>query len=302
MLDTSCLFQTLQEILPTSSLPPLRLLLSYYYFRTVDLDIFLPQAFGQTIPPLFIDSGAFSAATQQAPLLVAPYRDWLKRYAHWFTVMANLDVIGDAQATARHQAFLEDAGLSILPVFHAGEPWAVLERLLRSYSYIALGGMVPHMRQWRQRLMPWLVRCFKLADHQATFHGFGCTTMEIMRALPWRSVDSSTWGAGFMFGEVPLFQWERGILQRFMVGTHPVHVWMLPWVRRLGFDPRDFLDRTRNTRGINSALAVLSYRLMSAWLAQYWQRAAYAAPRGEIYLVEVGECANILLAHSLLPI
>lgn len=244
---------------------PLRVLLSYYYFRRVDLNTFLPQVFGTLPVQLFLDSGAFSAATQQELLRVTDYIAWVKRYRHWFETISNLDVIGDWHTTARHQALMEDAGIHVLPVFHTGEPWSQLETLLPRYAYIGLGGMVPYMKAWRTRLMPWLVRCFRLARGQSVFHGFGCTTADIMKALPWQSVDSSTWSVGFLFGEVPLFAWNRGLLHRIRLGQRPSPFWQ-QMIRELRFQMADFTDRLRNTRAVNGAMAVLSYRLFSTWL------------------------------------
>jgi hypothetical protein len=260
----------------------LRILLSYHYFKDQDLDTLIPQKFRPPYPAIFADSGAFSAYTQGVTIRWQDYAAWLKRYRHWFAVMSNLDVIGSPTGTQAHQQALEDAGLPVLPVFHTGEPWDVLERLVTSYSYLALGGMVPYMREWKTRLMPWLVRCFRLARATGTqYHGFGCTTWEVIKALPWYSVDSSSWGSGFRYGQVPLFDWQRGRFRECQLGD-AASVGKVAWlIRNLGFDPQDFVSRARNTRVHNCGIAALSYCLAAAWLRKRWASVALSP-----YLVE----------------
>jgi hypothetical protein len=274
----------------------LRILLSYWYFKEHDLDTLIPQKFTPPYPCIFADSGAFSAATQRVAIRWQDYAAWLKRYRHWFQVMANLDVIGNPMATQAHQEALEDAGLPVLPVFHAGEPWAVLDRLLTRYRYIGLGGLVGSASAWRTTLMPWLVQCFKRGQGTAVFHGFGCTTWEIIKALPWYSVDSSSWGAGFRYGRVPLFEWQRGRFAACDLGD-PVSVGKVaPLIRALGFEPADFALRARNTRAHNCGIAALSYCLAAAWLQRRWQGHAALAPSpalpGGHYLVETNTTWN----------
>lgn len=282
MVDTGMMgYRSLRQIVTPArfwqahpTVPPdalqLRILLSYHYFKDHDLDTVIPQKFAPPYPQIFADSGAFSAYSQGATIAWRDYAAWLKQYRHWFVTMANLDVIGDPAASARNQASLEDAGLPVLPVFHTGEPWSVLEGLLARYRYIALGGMVPYLREWKTKLMPWLVRCFKLARDRAVFHGFGCTAWEVVKALPWYSVDSSSWGQGFRYGQIPLFDWHRGWFRECQLGDPRSVGQVAPLIRNLGFDPQDFAVRARNTRAHNCGIAALSYCLAAAWLQKRW--------------------------------
>ncbi|MCP4953979.1 MAG: hypothetical protein GY922_19240 [Proteobacteria bacterium] len=154
---------------------------------------------------IFLDSGAYSALTQKKTIDVGRYADWLLQYGHLFEVHANLDVIGNADGTWENQQYLESRGLSPIPVFHTGEPWHVLDKLLERYDYIALGGMVG----WnKDRLLPWAVRCFKNAratGRHIRFHGFGLTTWQIVVSLPWYTVDSTSWNAVVRFARAPMF-------------------------------------------------------------------------------------------------
>jgi hypothetical protein len=249
----------------------MRILISYHYFRSTDLDRLFGEQWGDPKPEVFADSGAFSALTQGADVRVDEYAAWLKRWGHWFTVTANLDVIGDgaaaAEGTARNQAILEDAGLRPLPVFHAGEPWDALDRYLADgYPYIALGGLVGRAVA---TIMPWLVQCFQRAAGRAVFHGFGLTSWEPLAALPWYSVDSSSWGSSFRYGQLRLFDPRRG---RWVVGAigDRASLFRPPvaaLIREHGFDPMTFADREQYTRDAACKLSAVAW-----WRAEQWLR------------------------------
>lgn len=248
----------------------LRLLVSYAYFQRVDLDVLIPRQLRPPYPAIMADSGAFTAWAQGERLRWQDYARWLHRYRHWFQGMVNLDVIGDAAASARHQRILEDAGLPVLPVFHVGEPWDVLEGLCERYAYIGLGGMVPYASAWKRVLMPWLVRCFRCGAGRTVFHGLGCTTWTVMRTFPWYSVDSSAWKSGVRYGTVPLFDWQRGTFQTIRLGDAASVARRAGLIRALGGEPHNYAERRRNTPRHTSGIAVLSYGLASAWLRTRW--------------------------------
>jgi hypothetical protein len=245
---------------------PLRVLCSYYYFKGTPIDEALAESFpGQPID-LFFDSGAFSAWSQGNPVNLGEYAAWLHKYEQLFTVYANLDVIQNAEATWQNQQWLERDGLKPLPVFHVAEDWRYLDRYLERYPYIALGigGQNP------RALMPWLVQCFKRAKGRAVYHGFGIMAWEVLKAFPWYSIDSSSWGQGFRFGHVPLFDSQRGRFFKVQLGDHASCYAYVALLRSMGFDAADFADRSRNDRKKICALSVLSYIKAEQWLQQRW--------------------------------
>lgn len=245
----------------------LRILLSYWYYKDVDLDALFAKYFTEPYPEVFADSGAYSAMTQGVAISLEEYAAWTKRWQHLFQVYSNLDVIGDAAGTERNQKALEDLGLKPLPVFHvsASLNYDELERLCDRYSYIALGGLVPYMR-YLDRIMPHLVKCFRIAEGRSVFHGFGCTSWTILKALPWYSVDSSSWGQGFRFGQVPVFDDGKGRFIELKLGDRQAWGKHALLVRSLGFNPLDFADRSRNDRAKICAISALSYMKAEAWL------------------------------------
>lgn len=248
---------------------PFRVLLSYHYFQK-DLAQLLDDNFGvDSHPEVFADSGAFSAMTQGAPIDLDRYAAWLLANQQHFAVYANLDVIGDGDVSAEgtwvNQRRLEDEyGLQPLPVFHASEPWSVLDRYLEhGYRYIALGGLVGRARA---SIMPWLVACFRRAEGQAVFHGFGLTSWEPLRALPWYSVDSSSWGSGYRYGMVRLWDNQRGRMENFTLKPRDLHTHGA-LLRAYGTSPAELQDQA-GLRVRLCALSAASWRNAEAWLQQ----------------------------------
>lgn len=214
-------------------------LTSFHYFRDRDMSDLVAQlrdAYGGQIH-LFADSGAFSAATLGASVSLTDYTAWLHAWRPLLTTAATLDVIGDHKATAQNTAALEDAGLSVLPTFHVGTPWPVLKDLCARYRYIALGGMVPYWRRPKE-LMRWLVHCFRTAAETGTvFHGFGQTNLHIIKALPFYSVDSSTWASGARYGKVRIWDNVRARMTEFQAGDHGRAQRHADLLREHGMDP-----------------------------------------------------------------
>jgi hypothetical protein len=216
-----------------------RVLTSFHYFRDRDMSDLVDRlrtGYGGDVD-LFADSGAFSAVTLGATISLPDYRAWLTDWRSVITTAATLDVIGDPVATARNTEVLEAAGLTVLPTFHVGTPWPVLEGLCARYRYVALGGMVPYLRRPKE-VMRWLVRCFRLAAETGTvFHGFGQTNLDIIKALPFYSVDSSTWANGARYGKVRIFDDVRGRMAEFQAGDHTRAHRHAAQLREHGMDP-----------------------------------------------------------------
>ncbi len=236
----------------------MKVLLSYHYYKKTKFDRMVERGFAGIPPLIFADSGAFSSLTQGAVITVDEYAGWVKKWHKYFAYYANLDVIGNPDATYQNQIMLEEMGLKPLPVFHVGEDFKWLDMYLEKYNYICLGGMVPYMRQQKQ-IMPWLIKCFKRARGRAVFHGFGATAWTVIAALPWYSVDSSSWGQGFRYGTVPIFNSRTGGFKKIQLGNWEDWKAHKKLVGELGFDWRRFADREKNTRELLCAVAAVSY-------------------------------------------
>lgn len=255
----------------------LKFLLSFHYYRSIDLD----KEFSSYSPRLMADSGAFSAKTVGAAIDISSYAAWVKKWEHLFDSYANLDVIGNAQATLDNQHRLEDMGLRPMPVFHVNEPWEYLEHYLENYDYIALGGLVGVVHA--KGMMPWLIKAFQMLRPSQYYHGFGLTSWELLASLPWGSVDSSSWGAGYRYGRIPMFSTR---LCKFVYVTLGDTSSCFQW-RHLfalhGFDWKDFADRSRYDRRKVIKVSANAYLKAEAWLTK---RHNQAVP---IYLADLGQ-------------
>lgn len=262
----------------------LKLLLSYHYFKSVDLTALMAKYFGDKPPMLFIDSGGFSAATQGVEINIDEYCEFLKKYDSLITVKANLDVIGNPEKTYEQQKYMESKGVRPIPVFHTGEPISWLKRYIdEGYDYIALGGMVPYARD-KKKLVQWMSACFNEADKAGRpigYHGFGMTNWDLMRAYPWKSVDSSSWCSGFRYGQVYLFDDKLG--RFYQVGLRDIKksYKYSKILEGIGFSPNDLALNSEFDRVKVATISALAFMKAEAWLNRSRARGGSPAERGE---------------------
>lgn len=251
--------------------PRLSMLISYHYFRDVDLAALLDPWRDRLDIVMFADSGAFSAHSQNEVIEVKDYAAWLQRWPGVFTHYANLDVIGSAEATREHQASLEAMGLSPLPVFHCGDDFERdLIPLLGRYPYICLGGMVPWIKR-HAIVVPWLSKCFDLAKGTGTrYHGLGLGTFDLLKMFPWGSSDASTGGAGFRYGKLDIFDPLRCHFFPAKMGEPEGIVRLADAIRYYGLEPEQFYNRTKNHYRFSSTLGQLSFYAAGMALGEAW--------------------------------
>jgi len=257
----------------------LRILLSYWYYKDVDLDALFAKYFTRPYPDVFADSGAYSAWSLGGDVDLGQYIEWLHAYKHLFTSYANLDVKGDVEAGLKNQKVIEDTGLHPVPVFHGGESWSVLQDMIKDYPYICLGGLTGNTRSGSREMFSFIVKCFQMGKGHSVFHGFGCTNWEVLKSFAWYSVDSSTWGAGFRWGRVEVFDEKKGKFQKVYLGDCKSCMRHSGLIKSLGFDFLDFADRKRNDRAKICAISALSYMMAERWLRK--RHGNIAIPRRE---------------------
>lgn len=158
---------------------------------------------------LFLDSGAFSAKSQGVEISLKEYISFIKENASVIDVYANLDVIGNPDASLKNLHLMEKAGLQPLPVYHFGEdPDIYLKPLIDKYDYVCIGGMVK-----AGNIISFLDRCFHdyICDHtglpKVKVHGFGLTSLSLMLRYPWFSVDSTSWVVTGRMGGIFIPRW-----------------------------------------------------------------------------------------------
>lgn len=145
---------------------------------------------------MMLDSGAFSAYTKGEKVNLDDYMAYIKKYEKYLTCYVNLDVIGDAEATARNQEIMEANGLKPMPVFHIGEEFVHLKRLMDKYEYIGIGG-IANLSGTSESFI-FLNKVFDMVCDssgipQNKLHAFGITNTHAMMNYPWYSVDSTSW-------------------------------------------------------------------------------------------------------------
>lgn len=239
---------------PKQNQQPLKVLLSYHYYKNVDLDAMVENM--RSKPMMFADCGAYSAATQGVTINLVDYATWLKRWAHLLTVSVNLDVIRDAKATRKNQLLMERLGCNVIPVFHTGTDLKILDEMCKRYPYIALGGMVGAEKDVTLR---WAATCMeRTKEHGTAFHGFGQTTKKNIETLPWYSIDSSSWASGHRYGNVPV--WTGRGFTSVKIGDHASVYKQAAHIRRLGVNPMHLANRSHYHRDYAIYVASASWR------------------------------------------
>lgn len=254
----------------------MKILLSYYYYRDTDLDDLCAKF--ATKPLVFADSGAWSAKTIGADIPLSGYSAWLRRWEHLIDTYVSLDVIGDPEASDRNHKTMLDAGLTPIPVFHAGSPWEYLEAYCESSPYIALGNMVASDKAAVRR---WLIAAFKRArETGSVFHGFGQTSIEMLRLFPFYSVDSSSWASGQRYGQITMWDKDRRRWARAKVGTREITE-QARLIRDHGGDPAEMvlpgfaqssvfgIEGGREQRAMIVRVNVTAWLKFEAWLREH---------------------------------
>jgi len=177
---------------------------------------------------LLLDSGAYTAWTMQRPIKVKEYIKFVKENSQFIWNAICLDVLpGEfgkkrsdrdvkiaAAASYKNLQAMKEAGLKPIPVFHRGESFEWLEKMLRDgETYIGLSPLVDSMEAEKR---VWLDKCFSvITDSKGNAlvktHGFGVTNPTLMMRYPWHSVDSTSWVKSGGFGIIYVPVYEKGV-------------------------------------------------------------------------------------------
>jgi len=164
------------------------LLVSYVYLET-----FLEAKKGFIYRDWVLDSGAFSAHNSGIEIKLQDYIDTCKRLKEedpTLTEVYALDVIGNWKQSLKNCEAMWKQGVEAIPCFHVGEPESVLKGIAKDYPKIALGGAVGYRKRDE-----WAAQCFSRVWPKL-IHGFGFGSDKSIMALPWHSVDATSWEVG----------------------------------------------------------------------------------------------------------
>ena len=158
-------------------------------------DQLLPLVGAQECPDVLCDSGAFTRHAQTGKITRETYARFLHERGRYFTRYFNFDVMGDHEATAKNQRWLEDKGLKPIPVWHSSSPLPVLEEMMASYDYIAMGQLVGLTPSRRQTVLD---AAFALRPRGVKVHLLGVSNIDLLVAYPAYSSDSRAFVQGFL--------------------------------------------------------------------------------------------------------
>lgn len=150
-----------------------------------------------------LDSGAFSAWNSGVQISLWDYIDFIKQYGHLFSCCVCLDVINRPVISEIHHRTMLKAGCeNVLPVFHSGEPFVVLKKMIDwGYKHICLSPNNSWSVKDRIRWMRRLDNYFDFAGVECHILGFG--SLSAITSVPYvYSYDTTTWILQAGFGTI----------------------------------------------------------------------------------------------------
>lgn len=171
---------------------------------------------------LLFDSGAYSAWRSGATIDLEAYIDFCLEHADSIYKVINLDVIPGKPHQPRSAAAVEASaadgwknllrmrkrGIEAMPVFHQGESFAWLERMIgEGFAWIGLSSQkgtawaLGHRKRWLDDVFAFA--CARGGYPSIKFHGFAETHQAIMFRYPWYSLDSTTWLLQSAYSKIP---------------------------------------------------------------------------------------------------
>jgi hypothetical protein len=168
---------------------------------------------------LLLDSGAYSAFKKSETLDLKDYIKYVQEQKHLLWNYVNMDVMpprkkdGERRTPAESEAAAKASyanlqemkahGLKPIPVFHRGEDWYWLERMLKDgedYIGFSLSGS-----PWGDGAEDWMDTLYRILTNQngdpiVKIHGFAITGIRRLLRYPFYSVDSTSWNVAGSYG------------------------------------------------------------------------------------------------------
>jgi len=171
---------------------------------------------------IILDSGAFSAWTKQTTIDIEAYTNFCLKWLDKVNYVVSVDVIpgkfGQKQLSQEvreesarqgweNYLYMRGRGIPVeklIHVFHQGEEFYWLERMIAEMPYI---GLSPANDRTTKEKYEWLHLCMKYVTDPkgmpiVKFHGFAVTSHMLMTRFPWASVDSTAWVHTSRYGTV----------------------------------------------------------------------------------------------------
>ena len=149
---------------------------------------------------LMLDSGAYSAYTQKTKIDLGEYIDYIHRNEDVYELYFNLDVLSDGGKSYMNWIHMRANGLDPVPVFHIGTDERYLKKYLSLTDYVAIGAIANLSTSERLKSLDNIWKDYltdKAGMPTVKVHGFGLTSLRVIKGYPWYSLDSTSW---VMFG------------------------------------------------------------------------------------------------------
>lgn len=206
-------------------------LLSFIYPKR-ELDRYLTiEQHRSHFKKIMIDSGAFSIWSKGGSIDFDEYTGYCKANIDKVKYVVSLDVIpgspGEKNLRLMAQA-IENSAVAgyanyrimldkeipagqVIHVFHQGEAWKWLKKMVEEMDYV---GLSPGNDRSTPEKIEWLTECMRYVTDEngrpvVKFHGFAVTSLRLIKLFPWASVDSATWGIAAGMGRVYM-PYEKG--------------------------------------------------------------------------------------------
>jgi len=166
---------------------------------------------------ILLDSGAWSAFTQNNPIDIYQYISFIKSKGSNLTGYFNLDVVEDSVNSYKNFLIMKEEGLNPIPVFHVQAGIKDINYLLKymeTEEYIAIGSIANISTKRRIENLDMIWRDYLVDDKKmpkVKVHGLGLLSPELLSRYPWYSVDSSSWVQFAKFGAILVPRKRNGI-------------------------------------------------------------------------------------------
>lgn len=171
-------------------------LVSFYYREKAETVMQLKQGDLAEQVILMVDSGAFTAYTQDKVIDIDEYIDFLKRNIGHIDHYVALDVIGKGAASYSNYRHMRRAGLDPIPVWHVGTDKKYLLAYLEEAEYIGIGVRGERQRSENIAELNSIWENYLTDEYgfpKAKYHLMGISSAQIISKYPWYSTDGTSW-------------------------------------------------------------------------------------------------------------
>lgn len=194
-----------------------------------------------------LDSGAFTAWKAGGSVNLDEYCKFIELNGSVIWRYFALDVIGDAEKTARNYETMLARGLKPVPIFTRGENPAHIDDLYATSDLIGVGGLV--QTRGNKGFVNGVMK--KIAGRKV--HLLGFNSLSFIKYHKPYSCDATSWVSAQMFGTITLYDGSGGFLKvtadDFRDGKTPT-ARIVDRLRYYGARETDFLKRTAWRGGV----------------------------------------------------